>query len=90
VSYAFVAKQNDTNSDFRYGRRVDTEPVHRYAYFQHFEELNIKVTFTLLEIRPEMFFKIWKPFSIWSRERGPYSQCFDTKADLELLKVWKI
>jgi beta-phosphoglucomutase-like phosphatase (HAD superfamily) len=23
---------------------VDTEPVHRYAYFQHFEELNIKVT----------------------------------------------
>jgi beta-phosphoglucomutase-like phosphatase (HAD superfamily) len=40
---------------------VDTEPVHRYAYFQHFEELNIKVTeemFTLLEIRPEMFFKI--------------------------------
>jgi beta-phosphoglucomutase-like phosphatase (HAD superfamily) len=23
---------------------VDTEPVHRYAYFQHFDELNIKVT----------------------------------------------
>jgi beta-phosphoglucomutase-like phosphatase (HAD superfamily) len=41
---------------------VDTEPVHRYAYFQHFEELNIKVTeemFTsFTEIRPEMFFKI--------------------------------
>jgi len=23
---------------------VDTEPVHRYAYFQHFSELNIEVT----------------------------------------------
>ena len=23
---------------------VDTEPVHHYAYFQHFDELNIKVT----------------------------------------------
>jgi beta-phosphoglucomutase-like phosphatase (HAD superfamily) len=32
---------------------VDTEPVHRYAYFQHFEELNIKVT-------EEMFTFYWK------------------------------
>ena len=23
---------------------VDTEPVHRYAYFQHFDELNVQVT----------------------------------------------
>lgn len=23
---------------------VDTEPVHRHAYFQHFEELNIEVS----------------------------------------------
>jgi hypothetical protein len=57
-----VAKQNDTNSDFRYGRRVDTEPVHRYAYFQHFEELNIKVTFTLLEIDPKCFSKFENHF----------------------------
>jgi beta-phosphoglucomutase-like phosphatase (HAD superfamily) len=38
---------------------VDTEPVHRYAYFQHFEELNIKVTeemFTpLLELTRNVF-----------------------------------
>jgi beta-phosphoglucomutase-like phosphatase (HAD superfamily) len=37
---------------------VDTEPVHRYAYFQHFEELNIKVTeemFTFTGNRPEIF-----------------------------------
>ena len=23
---------------------VDTEPVHRYAYFKHFDELNVLVT----------------------------------------------
>jgi beta-phosphoglucomutase-like phosphatase (HAD superfamily) len=47
---------------------VDTEPVHRYAYFQHFEELNIKVTeemFTsLLEIDPKCFSKFENHFQI--------------------------
>jgi beta-phosphoglucomutase-like phosphatase (HAD superfamily) len=74
---------------------VDTEPVHRIAYFQHFEELNIKVTeemFTSFTgIRPEMFSKFENHFQSRSRSGRPDSekedhiqQCFDTKADLVL------
>jgi beta-phosphoglucomutase-like phosphatase (HAD superfamily) len=39
-----VAKQKMKTVIFDMDVIVDTEPVHRYAYFQHFEELNIKVT----------------------------------------------
>jgi beta-phosphoglucomutase-like phosphatase (HAD superfamily) len=34
---------------------VDTEPVHHYAYFQHFDELNITVT-------EEMFTSLYGEF----------------------------
>jgi beta-phosphoglucomutase-like phosphatase (HAD superfamily) len=57
---------------------VDTEPVHRYAYFQHFEELNIKVTeemFTsLLEIDPKCFSKFENHFQSRSRSGRPDSE----------------
>jgi beta-phosphoglucomutase-like phosphatase (HAD superfamily) len=46
VSLRLVAKQKMIQTVIfdMDGVIVDTEPVHRYAYFQHFEELNIKVT----------------------------------------------
>jgi beta-phosphoglucomutase-like phosphatase (HAD superfamily) len=56
---------------------VDTEPVHD-AYFQHFEELNIKVTeemFTsLLEIDPKCFSKFENHFQSRSRSGRPDSE----------------
>jgi HAD superfamily hydrolase (TIGR01509 family) len=76
---------------------VDTEPVHHYAYFQHFAELNIKVT-------PEMFTtfmgfstrntfqKLKELFPIdqevedlIQRKRAIFNDAFDNKQDLTLL-----
>ncbi len=76
---------------------VDTEPVHHYAYFQHFTELNIDVT-------PEMFTtfmgfstrntfqKLKELFSIdqdvedlIQRKRAIFNDAFDNKEDLTLL-----
>jgi beta-phosphoglucomutase-like phosphatase (HAD superfamily) len=61
---------------------VDTEPVHRYAYFQHFEELNIKVTeemFTFYKFDPKCFQNLKTIFNLDQevedliQRRGPYS-----------------
>jgi HAD superfamily hydrolase (TIGR01509 family) len=76
---------------------VDTEPVHSYAYFQHFAELNIDVT-------PEMFTtfmgfstrntfqKLKEMFPIdqevedlIQRKRDLFNDAFDNKQDLTLL-----
>jgi HAD superfamily hydrolase (TIGR01509 family) len=77
---------------------VDTEPVHRYAYFQHFKELNILVTeemytsFTGLSTR-NTFQKLKDHFEISfevedliQRKRTIFNDAFDTKKDLELLE----
>jgi HAD superfamily hydrolase (TIGR01509 family) len=77
---------------------VDTEPVHSYAYFEHFAELNIKVT-------PEMFTtfmgfstrntfqKLKEMFAIdqevedlIQRKRDLFNDAFDNKEDLTLLE----
>lgn len=77
---------------------VDTEPVHRYAYFQHFEELKIPVTediytsFTGLSTR-NVFQKLKESFKIdkevedlIQRKRSIFNDAFDSKEDLELLE----
>lgn len=77
---------------------VDTEPVHHYAYHQHFEELGIDMT-------PEMYNsftggstkntydKIKQVFPITTdtnelvlRKRAIFNDAFDTKPDLELIQ----
>ena len=76
---------------------VDTEPVHRYAYFKQFEELNIPVTeamytsFTGFSTR-NTFQKLKQLFTIdqevedlIQRKRTIFNDAFDSKADLELL-----
>jgi len=76
---------------------VDTEPVHSYAYFEHFAELNINVT-------PEMFttfmgFSTRNTFQklkeifviehevddLIQRKRDLFNDAFDNKEDLTLL-----
>ena len=77
---------------------VDTEPVHRYAYFKQFEELNIVVTealytsFTGFSTR-NTFQKLKEVFVIEQevedliqRKRNIFNDAFDSKADLELLE----
>jgi HAD superfamily hydrolase (TIGR01509 family) len=76
---------------------VDTEPVHRYAYFQQFSELNIRVTeeqftsFTGNSTR-NVFQKVKSLFGLEQdvedliqRKRTIFNDAFDNKADLELL-----
>jgi beta-phosphoglucomutase len=76
---------------------VDTEPVHRYAYFQHFGELNIDVTeemytsFTGNSTR-NVFQKIKNIFDLEheiedliQRKRTIFNDAFDNKEDLRLL-----
>jgi HAD superfamily hydrolase (TIGR01509 family) len=77
---------------------VDTEPVHRYAYFKQFDELNIVVTeemytsFTGFSTR-NTFQKLKEVFVIEQdvedliqRKRTIFNDAFDSKADLELLE----
>ena len=77
---------------------VDTEPVHRYAYFKQFNELNITVTeemytsFTGFSTR-NTFQKLKEVFVIEhevedliQRKRNIFNDAFDNKADLELLE----
>ncbi|WP_367753733.1 HAD family hydrolase [Flavobacterium sp. WC2430] len=76
---------------------VDTEPVHRYAYFQQFGELQIDVTeemftsFTGNSTR-NTFQKVKDIFQLnhdvedlIQRKRTIFNDAFDKKADLELL-----
>ena len=77
---------------------VDTEPVHRYAYFKQFDELNIAVTeelytsFTGNSTR-NIFQKLKEKFNIEQdvedlilRKRAIFNDAFDSKEDLELLE----
>jgi len=77
---------------------VDTEPVHRYAYFQHFYELNIDVTeemftsFTGNSTR-NVFQRVKAIFNLEDdveelilRKRSLFNDAFDNKEDLELLE----
>lgn len=76
---------------------VDTEPVHKYAYFKHFEELGIDVTeelyatFTGNSTR-NVFQKLKDKFQLQEevenlilRKRSLFNDAFDTKPDLELI-----
>ncbi|MFV8376848.1 HAD family hydrolase [Flavobacterium sp. LB1P62] len=77
---------------------VDTEPVHRYAYFKQFDELNIAVTedlytsFTGNSTR-NIFQKLKEKFNLEHdvedlilRKRSIFNDAFDSKEDLELLE----
>jgi beta-phosphoglucomutase len=76
---------------------VDTEPVHHYAYNQHFVQLNIEVsnemyaTFTGNSTR-NVFQKLKENFKLNHdvedlilRKRHLFNEAFDTKPDLELI-----
>ncbi|GEL11154.1 haloacid dehalogenase superfamily, subfamily IA, variant 3 with third motif having DD or ED/haloacid dehalogenase superfamily, subfamily IA, variant 1 with third motif having Dx(3-4)D or Dx(3-4)E [Flavobacterium glycines] len=76
---------------------VDTEPVHRYAYYKQFKELNIEVSeelytsFTGNSTR-NIFQKLKDIFQLEQdvedlilRKRSIFNDAFDTKKDLELL-----
>ncbi len=76
---------------------VDTEPVHKYAYFKHFEELGIDVseelyaTFTGNSTR-NVFQKIKDQFGLdhevedlIQRKRSLFNDAFDTKPDSDLI-----
>lgn len=77
---------------------VDTEPVHRYAYFKQFDELNIPVTeemytsFTGFSTRntfqklKEFFVIEHEVEDLIQRKRTIFNDAFDSKADLELLE----
>jgi HAD superfamily hydrolase (TIGR01509 family) len=77
---------------------VDTEPVHSYAYFQHFVELNIDVSkdmFTSFmgNSTRNTFQKLKELFPIdgevedlIQRKRTLFNDAFDNKEDLELLE----
>jgi len=77
---------------------VDTEPVHRYAYYQHFDELNIQVaetiftTFTGYSTR-NTYQKLKDLFPIDAevedliqRKRTLFNDAFDSKDDLYLIE----
>lgn len=77
---------------------VDTEPVHKYAYYQHFSELGIDVSeqlyasFTGNSTR-NVFQKIKDTFNLEHeveelilRKRYLFNEAFDTKPDLELIE----
>jgi HAD superfamily hydrolase (TIGR01509 family) len=77
---------------------VDTEPVHHYAYHQHFKELNINVTdemytsFTGNSTR-NIFQKLKEQFNLSEnvedlvlRKRHLFNDAFDSKEDLYLIE----
>ncbi|WP_136666477.1 HAD family phosphatase [Flavobacterium sp. H122] len=77
---------------------VDTEPVHKYAYYQHFIELGIEVSeemyasFTGNSTR-NVFQKLKAHFNLEHevedlilRKRHLFNEAFDTKPDLELIE----
>jgi HAD superfamily hydrolase (TIGR01509 family) len=77
---------------------VDTEPVHKYAYFKHFEELNILVTDELYHTLTgnstrNVFQKLKNQFNLSEdvedlilRKRAIFNDAFDTKEDLFLIE----
>lgn len=77
---------------------VDTEPVHKYAYYQHFKELNVEVSdemyasFTGNSTR-NVFQQIKAAFNLTEevedlilRKRALFNEAFDTKPDLFLIE----
>ncbi|MCW2120792.1 HAD family hydrolase [Flavobacterium sp. 7A] len=76
---------------------VDTEPVHRYAYFQHYKELGIEVSeevYTSLtgQSTRNTYQKLKEKFNLTGdvedmiqRKRALFNDAFDTKEDLQLL-----
>lgn len=77
---------------------VDTEPVHKYAYYQHFNELEIQVTeemytsFTGNSTR-NIFQKLKAQFDLQEdvenlilRKRHLFNEAFDLKEDLYLIE----
>ena len=76
---------------------VDTEPVHRYAYFKQFEELNIEVTEAMytsftgfstkntFQTLKEQFQLQHEVEDLIQRKRNIFNDAFDTKEDLLLL-----
>ena len=76
---------------------VDTETVHKYAYFKHFEELEIDVTEELYATftgnsTKNVYQKIKEKFGINNeveelvqRKRFLFNDAFDSKPDLELI-----
>jgi HAD superfamily hydrolase (TIGR01509 family) len=76
---------------------VDTEPVHKYAYFQHFKELNIVVTDAFYHnltgnSTRNVFQKLKDEFNLMEdvedliqRKRAIFNDAFDTKKDLFLI-----
>lgn len=76
---------------------VDTEPVHKYAYFRHFEELGIDVTEELYATftgnsTKNVYQKIKDQFGfkeeveqLVQRKRYLFNEAFDSKPDLELI-----
>lgn len=77
---------------------VDTEPVHQYAYYQHFKELDIEVSpelyasFTGNSTR-NVFQKLKEVFHLTDdveklilRKRSLFNEAFDTKPDLYLIE----
>lgn len=77
---------------------VDTEPVHRYAYFKHFDELNVLVTDEMFATYTgnstrNVFQKLKSTFEInyevedlIQRKRTIFNDAFDTKEDLYLIE----
>lgn len=76
---------------------VDTEPVHKYAYYTHFEELGIDVpdhlyaTFTgnstknVFQQLKEKYHLSQEVGELVLRKRQLFNDAFDTKPDLELI-----
>lgn len=77
---------------------VDTEPVHSYAYFQHFSELNIAVSAAMFtsfmgNSTRNTFQKLKELFPIdgdvedlIQRKRTLFNEAFDNKEDLYLIE----
>ena len=77
---------------------VDTEPVHRFAYFEHFKELGIDVTEEMFTTYTgnstrNVFQRIKEHFgldheveSLIQRKRSIFNDAFDYKEDLTLLE----
>ena len=76
---------------------VDTEPVHRYAFFRHFEELGINVsdeeyasftgssTKNVYQHLKEQYALTDSVDELMARKREFFNRAFDEKPDLELL-----